>query len=641
MNEIDQRLSTYCLNNETSATSSTSTSTTSSSSNSSGSSSSSRNSRGRNNGNKNKDVAELTLFQERFSRPPSNSKKDEWVRYINKCFFKNQYSGILVPKDDVIWKALGIECSWEEQEVDEEEQMKGEAPGEEEQEDTSCGAVSFGFLGADDSRNRNGHWNNTGNNNRKRPRVDDDSTQNGENRNKKGSDWRFKSSSFGERRMAPDMNSIISNRMRRGEESHSSLHLNPVYRPSDETRATSAAAHSSSSIAGLSDHLRLYDVLRRTLAATSTGTHTHTHNLHESTRMRTNPLSSMRNNVHSSNLNNTSGLFPPNRSMNSREALLHQLATSTTSRPQHQHQGILPTGGLGSVNILSAQASALASASALLQGVSASSTQQPSNLSSVTNNRIHPRMINGDGHTSFSSSLELPGLHYGSNASSLGPLSPAAPLLNHNHNTLMSSLQRTRHQLSLTNNLPPSYANIIQQGNINIDSISSNPLLQQGQGGGTTITTARQQEPSEPKQYPSRLAALYAHKVKIKPEQNGHFLSRTSFSGTDGAEAGAATSAATPPFQSEKELMSNSIFEQYVLNELRLMGFNNEREVMLALKEVQERSFFAQSDSSSLARLVQETMIQIMVRADARFFSKFMYLKIIKTRLTIIIFSLT
>ncbi len=46
---------------------------------------------------------------ERFHRPPSNAKKDAWIRYVQTCFYKNSLKGILVPKEDIIWKALNLE----------------------------------------------------------------------------------------------------------------------------------------------------------------------------------------------------------------------------------------------------------------------------------------------------------------------------------------------------------------------------------------------------------------------------------------------------------------------------------------------------------------------------------------------------
>lgn len=48
-------------------------------------------------------------FQNRFHRPPSNSKKDAWMRYLQNCFYQDRLKGITVPEDDVIWKALGLE----------------------------------------------------------------------------------------------------------------------------------------------------------------------------------------------------------------------------------------------------------------------------------------------------------------------------------------------------------------------------------------------------------------------------------------------------------------------------------------------------------------------------------------------------
>ena len=46
---------------------------------------------------------------ERFHRPPSNAKKDAWIRYVQTCFYKDNLKSILVSKNDIIWKALNLE----------------------------------------------------------------------------------------------------------------------------------------------------------------------------------------------------------------------------------------------------------------------------------------------------------------------------------------------------------------------------------------------------------------------------------------------------------------------------------------------------------------------------------------------------
>jgi hypothetical protein len=69
---------------------------------------------------------ELAGLQNRFYRPASNSKKDAWVRFLQNCFYKDRLLGIVVGRDDVIWKALDIQQTGKKRKKNERSSDEGE-----------------------------------------------------------------------------------------------------------------------------------------------------------------------------------------------------------------------------------------------------------------------------------------------------------------------------------------------------------------------------------------------------------------------------------------------------------------------------------------------------------------------------------